>query len=181
MKSNQKHLALILALSPISSLASSDTILPPRIWEGWSISTEINLITDHSDGTYNDINGVAHAYNESNNLVSLGISKGGWSLGVSTFENSYFERSNMISIERELWNFGGVGLVGGVGVVTGYDVNILRDDTFFFGDTLVTPLLGVEYHSSHLSLGEFGVVPKIRMMGLDTYMLNVELTYNFEQ
>lgn len=140
------------------------------------IISEINLATEHSDGTYTDENHVLHDYNEDNELYSLGLKVGTITFGYSYFDNSYFDYSNMISVEHDLINKYDFTLQIGLSLITGYKYEIMQSD-WFVGDILVAPLFTFKYSPEFLRYKNLQLSPKIRLMGIDAYMFNLEFAY----
>ncbi len=140
------------------------------------IISEINLATEHSDGTYTDENNVLHDYNEDNELYSIGLKVGTITFGYSYFDNSYFDYSNMISVEHDLINKYDFTLQVGLSLITGYKYEIMQSD-WFVGDILVAPLFTFKYSPEFLRYKNLQLSPKIRLMGIDAYMFNLEFSY----
>lgn len=143
-----------------------------------SIGTELNLYTDHSDATYISKYGIKTDYNEDNDLRSIAIKSGTMTLGYSSFYNSYFEDSEMFSIEHDLLSFYDFGLQVGIGLSNGYNPDVLQSNSFV-GDWMVVPLLALKYSPNFLEYKGLQVSPKIRTMGFHAYMFNIEATYTF--
>lgn len=146
--------------------------------EKMTILIEANLYTDHSDATY--VNEIGHLteYNEDNNVKGIGIKSGTITLGFSKFDNSYFEKSKMVTLEHDLISIYDFEVQVGLGLTSGYNENILVSD-LYVGDLLFVPLVTLQYSPSLLEYNGFQVSPKIRSMGFHAYMFNVELGYSF--
>lgn len=142
----------------------------------WSILTEFNLYTDHSDSGYIDKEKNHQVYNESNELYSFGIKRNSVTYGYAFFDNSYYEDSHMVSVDFDFGKVWDVQFQLGVGLANGYDKDILRD-AIYVGDILVAPLVSLKYEPDFLNFKGVQFAPKIRAMGFHTYMLNLELSY----
>lgn len=185
-RTNSVLLCGVLGLSSIASATTMDDEFAGA-YDGdglagaFSVVTEINLSTNHSDDGFTDEFGVDRRYNEDNELKSFGLRKGNWVFGYSTFDNSYFDQSEMISLERDALYIGSVDISIGVALVNGYKKEIIRDHTFFISDDLMwAPMVSFVYRPDWLSFKGLSAAPKFRMMGLDSYMVNMELAYSFD-
>lgn len=144
-----------------------------------TLLTEFNFYTNHSDSTYTDEIGQVHTYNEDNELYSFAVRSGTITLGYSRFDNSYFDMSNMISLEHDWIQAYDFTFQVGIGFVDGYKEDIMDGGFFINDDWMIAPFFSLRYSPSFLEYKGFQVSPKIRMMGLDAYMANIEFSYSF--
>lgn len=143
------------------------------------IMTEVNLFTVHTDAGYYNKNGDHEDYNEDNELYSLGVRYNGYTLGFSVFDNSYGSDSEMYSFEYDLFKDNDMAIQIGLALVTGYDEEIVTKGIFLSNGDMIAPLVAVKYTPEFLRYNGFQLAPKVRLMGLDAFMLNLELSYKF--
>lgn len=177
------HKYILLLSSIVSMNAMAENAIEFNTFamdnENLTVLTEFNFYTNHSDSTYTDEIGRVHTYNEDNELYSLAVRSGTMTLGYSRFDNSYFDMSNMISLEHDWIQAYDFTLQVGVGLVDGYKEEIMNGGFFINDDWMIAPLFALKYSPSFLEYKGFQVSPKIRMMGLDAYMANIEFSYSF--
>lgn len=150
----------------------------PNMKGNWTILTEFNLYTDHSDADFTDEVGRLFDYNEDNELYAIGFKKGTMTYGYSYFDNSYYDMSHMLSIEHDLVKLGDFDFQVGLGFVTGYEYDIMNGG-LFIGDVLLAPIVGIKYEPEFLNFKGVQFAPKIRSMGFHAYMFNLEINYQF--
>ncbi|MBM25345.1 MAG: hypothetical protein CL760_06580 [Chloroflexi bacterium] len=148
----------------------------PNMQGDWRILTEFNLYTDHSDSGFTDEVGTPFDYNEDNELYAIGFKKGTMTYGYSYFKNSYYDMSHMLSMEHDFGETGDFDFQIGLGVVTGYKYDIMNGG-LFIGDVLLAPLMGIKYEPKFLKFNDIQFAPKIRAMGFQAYMFNLEINY----
>ncbi len=168
--------SLLVGLFTAAAVHASIENEPPQ---KLTFLTEVNFGSKHTDKGYRDEAGRGHIYNDEHDLLSVGVRWGEYTLGVSQFKNSYYDSSTMLSLEYTL-SMGDlpVDLDLGVGLVDGYKPEIVRQDEYFIGDDyMVAPLAALALRSDYLEFAGVTFSPKVRMMGVTAFMLNLEIGY----
>lgn len=176
MKNKNITVFLILNSFFILNTAQAENGFNRFYWNesDYQLVTEFNLLTEHSDSGYVDKDNIQRDYNENNDLYTLGIRSGTWTFAVGTFDNSYDDRTYFISGEHNFADWYDFEFNIGLGVFDGYDKDII-DSNLFIGDIFVAPLFSIAYKPEILNWGIVQIAPKFRVLGLETYALNVEI------
>ncbi|WP_163932189.1 hypothetical protein [Paraferrimonas sp. SM1919] len=163
--------------SPLERYIATPTI--QGVNNGWSL--EVGLLTGHFRDQYRISKGNQQwqyfDYNEDNKVIGLGYRIGTLTFAATTFENSYFKRSYMTSVEHDLIEVGRFNFDVNLGLVSGYDKDIYKSGIFLSEELMLSVLLGVSYRFDWLNFGGTQLVPKFRLMGTEAYLLNLEFEF----
>ena len=151
----------------------------------WSILTEFQLTERHAGaGFYANEQDKAlrnkTPYNEDWDVKAIGVRKENMTFGYSSFTNSYYLPSQMLSFEYSLISSKPRFSVDfGVGLVKGYSSDVTSRDNILIGEGeyMVIPTFAISFLPELLDFGKVKIVPKLRTYGFVTLMGNLEVSY----
>ena len=144
----------------------------------YKILTEFNLVTDHTEAQYRR-NSEMIDYNEDNELISIGLAINDVSIGYSKFNNSFYNPSEIWTIDYKLISVWDFDFILGTGVVKGYTKYELASFLFINDDWAMMGFTTIRYAPDFLTYKGIYVNPKIRLMGINVILFNLEVGYYF--
>ena len=139
---------------------------------------ETAIYTDHLNGAgYYDYDLEKNIdYNETNNVISVGLRCNDFTLGFTSFENSYYKQSYMLSLEYNIYSIKDIYLDLGISAINGYDKRYIYNELFINDNILIAPMAAVSYKPELLKFDTVSISPKIRFIGT-AVTLNVEFSF----
>lgn len=139
---------------------------------------ETSFYTDHIDGAgYYDYDlGENVDYNEKNNIIAVGLRCNDFTLGLTSFKNSYYQDSYMFSLEYNVYSVNEIYFDLGLGVIDGYDKRYVYDKLFINDNIMIAPMASISYKPEILKFDMVDISPKVRFLGT-AIVLNLEFSF----
>ncbi|UKA04436.1 hypothetical protein [Photobacterium damselae] len=135
--------------------------------------SEFGVLTRHFDPIIKQ-SGKPYRLNNSNQIIGFGYRYGDFTFSVSHFINSFRRSSFMVNTDYKLFSLCGVDVAFGWGLTSGYTPEIQKG--LYFGRMMVVEEVSVSPKVGLFRIGDVNVTPKLRVMGLDVAMFDIELS-----
>ena len=185
MKTNTKYVLLALSLL-FSTTANADLYYTDDPTPVFNFHNPLNDFDDYHDirpiievgvatrhfSPTTKLHGKSFTYNNNNHVIGAGVNWDHLNVGLSTFSNSYNNRSILLNTDYNFLTIANsVDLSVGVGLVSGYKPYLKG---IYLGNNMLMDFVTISTSADLIQFQQVKIIPKIRILGKDAVLFDVE-------